>query len=206
MIDAGGDAVQPHWSPHGNRIAFWSPSRSGGNYRDIWTVPAEGGGPVPVTQDTHIDWNPVWSRDGHHLYFCSSRGGAMSLWRVPVQEKTGKVLRTPELVTSSPGVRMGQVTIAGDNRHIAYQADISTSNIFSVSFDPRSEEVVGAPVAITSGSTWAIYPDVSPDGGRVAFSVQIGGDQADIAVAGVDGASVRQLRRRRRRTDSPPAR
>ena len=32
-----GDAVQPAWSPHGDRIAYWS-GKSG--QRDIWTIPA----------------------------------------------------------------------------------------------------------------------------------------------------------------------
>ncbi|HKE56533.1 MAG TPA: protein kinase, partial [Pyrinomonadaceae bacterium] len=47
------DAVQPDWSPHGKRIAFWGEQRGG--HRDIWTVAANAGEPVPVTDDAHID-------------------------------------------------------------------------------------------------------------------------------------------------------
>jgi Tol biopolymer transport system component len=72
-IDVKGDAVQPSWSPRGHRIAFWSYPLSERNYRDIWTVPAEGGEIVPVTRDQHVVWNPVWSPDGKYLYFCSNR-------------------------------------------------------------------------------------------------------------------------------------
>ncbi|MBA3320331.1 MAG: serine/threonine-protein kinase, partial [Pyrinomonadaceae bacterium] len=45
--DGVGDAAQPQWSPTGARIAYWS-KRKGGQ-RDIWTIPATGGTPVPVT-------------------------------------------------------------------------------------------------------------------------------------------------------------
>ena len=85
-----GDAVQPSWSPHGMRIAFWGVfAEPHVGQRDIWTIPADGGTAVPVTTDPAIDWNPVWSPDGRHLYFSSDRGGPMNLWRVAIDEKTG---------------------------------------------------------------------------------------------------------------------
>jgi len=192
-IDIGGDAVQPRWSPHGHRIAFWSYSLSERSFRDIWTVPAEGGEIVPVTRDEHIDWNPVWSPDGEQLYFCSNRGGAISLWRVVIDENTGNVLSAPELVTASPAALMGQISVTRDGRSIAYQADIGTRNLYKVSFDPVSEAVVGEPVAITSGSRSVTYPEVSPDDQWVAFSFVPGGGQADIAVIRTDGTGLRQL-------------
>jgi Tol biopolymer transport system component len=192
-IDVKGEAVQPNWSPHGDRIAFWSNALSKRNYRDIWTVPAEGGETVPVTRDEHIDWNPVWSPDGKYLFFCSSRGGAMSLWRVAIEEESGTVVEEPEAVTASPAARMGLLTLAGDGRRIAYQANISTQNLQRISFDAQSEAVVGEPVAITSGSRWAIYPDPSPDGDWVAFTFDLGGGQGDLAVIRTDGTGMRQL-------------
>jgi len=92
-----GDAVQPSWSPHGLRIAFWKVFGERTGQRDISTIPAEGGGPaVPVTSDAPVDWNPVWSPDGRFLFFSSDRGGPMSLWRVPIDERTGKTLGPPE--------------------------------------------------------------------------------------------------------------
>jgi serine/threonine protein kinase len=196
-IDVKGDAVQPHWSPHGHQIAFWSYTLSERNYRDIWAVPAEGGDVVPVTRDEHIDWNPVWSPDGKYIYFCSSRGGTMSLWRVTIDEETGIVRGGPELVTASQAARIGQITFAGDGRRIAYQADISTNNIYKTSFDPDTEAVVGESAAITGGSRWTAFPNLSPDDQWAAFTFDSGGGQADIAVIRADGTDLRQL------TDQP---
>ncbi|GAG41689.1 unnamed protein product, partial [marine sediment metagenome] len=90
-----GDAVQPHWSPHGHRIAYWAVPEGSGQ-RDLWTIPAEGGVAVPVTSDVDLDWNPVWSTDGSYLYFSSDRGGSMNLWRVPIEEETGELLGEPQ--------------------------------------------------------------------------------------------------------------
>ena len=88
------DAVQPNWSPHGHRLAFWGEQKGG--RRDIWTVAAGGGEPTPVTDDEHIDWNPIWSPDGEYLYFLSNRGGEMYLWRVAIDESTGSLRGAPE--------------------------------------------------------------------------------------------------------------
>ena len=86
-----GDGVQPSWSPHGQRIAYWAvfgeAARQG--QRDIWTVPANGGAPTPVTSDAALDWNPVWSPDGRFLYFSSDRGGSMNLWRIAHRRSHG---------------------------------------------------------------------------------------------------------------------
>ncbi len=57
------DAVQPHWSPKGHRIAFWG-ANGQTKQRDIWTLPAGGGEAASVTNDEAVDWNPVWSPDG----------------------------------------------------------------------------------------------------------------------------------------------
>ena len=93
-----GDAVQPSWSPHGHRIAYWAADATG--QRDLWTMPAQGGAPVAVTNDRFVDWSPIWSPDGRYLFFSSDRGGSMNLRRVPVDEATGLAKGDPEPVTT----------------------------------------------------------------------------------------------------------
>jgi ECF sigma factor/WD40-like Beta Propeller Repeat len=39
------------------------------------------------TDDPFVDWNPVWSPNGKHLYFISNRRGVMGLWRVAIGER-----------------------------------------------------------------------------------------------------------------------
>jgi Tol biopolymer transport system component len=186
-----GDAVQPHWSPHGYRIAYWAQQAG---QRDIFTVRPDAGPsekPVPVTSDSPLDWNPVWSPDGNHLYFSSNRGGSMNLWRVPIEEQSGKVLGPPEPVTT-PSPYSGHINISRDGRRLVYVQQALSRNIEGIGFDPSTEKIGGERAAVTKGST----VDLSPDGKSLVFD-SFGQQQEDIFVIGVDGKGLRQL------TDDP---
>jgi len=182
-----GDAVQPHWSPHGHRIAYWA-SKEG--QRDIWTVAADGTDPVAVTQDAYIDWNPVWAPSGQHLYFISSRGGSMNLWRVAIDERSGKVLSAPTAVTT-PSSDCSLISVSQNGRRIVYTDQIFTSNLYQVAFDPVAQRVVGRHTPVTQGFKQATRPDLSPDGRWLAFGSW--GRQEDIFVVRTDGSGLRQL-------------
>jgi len=82
--------VQPSWSPTGDRIAYFD-IQSGRGQRDLYTVAAGGGEPVAVAESASFDWNPVWSRDGRYLYFSSDRSGGLSIWRVSIDQASGRV-------------------------------------------------------------------------------------------------------------------
>jgi Tol biopolymer transport system component len=180
-----GDAAQPAWSPDGARIAYWGKHKGG--QRDIWTIPARGGDPAPVTDDAAFDWNPVWSPDGKFLYFASDRGGSMNLWRVPLEEQTGRPTGPPEPLTT-PSTYAQQVTFSRDGRRAAYVNQVSSTNIFTVDFNPYKERITGQPVAVTQGFRHASGPHLSPDGRWFVYSSQ-GEKQEDIYLVARDGAS-----------------
>ncbi len=182
------DGVQPRWSPHGDRIAFWAIDRSG--YRDIWTIAASGGQASAVTHDTHVDWNPVWSPNGKHLYFSSDRGEDMNVWRVSIHEKSGKVLGPPEPVTT-PSPYSGHLDFSKDGRHLAYVQQSLTANLKRVSFDPLTQTVLNEPVDLMPSARQASRPALSPDSEWVAFNSL--GKQEDIVVTRADGTGMRQL-------------
>jgi Tol biopolymer transport system component len=188
-----GDAVQPSWSPRGHRIAYWG-RRVGRHQRDIWTVPAAGvkpgEGAVAVTDDASVDWNPVWSPDGRFLYFSSDRNGTMNLWRVPIDETTGRVLGDLEPVLA-PSRWTAHPSIAADGRRLIYASVDETSTIERVSFDPVGRRVTTEGVPILSGSLLVREVGSSPDGKWVAFSSR--GTREDIFVSSSDGSSLRQL-------------
>jgi len=183
------DAVQPSWSPHGHRIAYWAIPPGAGN-RDVWTVPAGGGDPVRVTDTPAVEWNPVWAPDGQYLYFVSDRSGAMGLWRVAIDERTGATRGAPEpLVT--PSEQTMHVSFSADGRRAAYTALAITGHIYQVPFDPARAEPTGPPAAMTVGSTVAQWFDVSADGEWLAFTT--GFAQEDLFVIRTDGSGARQL-------------
>ncbi len=190
------DAVQPSWSPHGRRIAFWG-VRGATGVRDIWTLPSAGesqGKPVAVTNDIALDWNPVWSADGKYLYFGSDRGGSLNLWRVSIDEESGRVLGEPEPITL-PSTRVGQFSLSRDGRHLAYQTVAPIESLVRIAFDERSERLVGEPTTLFRSSMQISDLDVSPDGQWIAFRPS--GRQEDLFLIRSDGSSLRQL------TDDP---
>ncbi|HSN87191.1 MAG TPA: hypothetical protein VL025_10565, partial [Thermoanaerobaculia bacterium] len=183
------DAVQPSWSPHGRRIAYWGlPPAS--SERILWTVPAEGGNPVRVTDGMHLDWNPVWSPDGRHLYFVSDRSGSMNSWRVPIDEDSGKVLGDPEPITSS-SQSLGLLSISKDGGKIVYATNESRSNLVRLAFDPERGAVSGEPQPVTHGSRAVRSGVVSPGGQWIAFDTF--SPQEDLFIIRPDGTGQRQL-------------
>jgi serine/threonine protein kinase len=190
-----GQLFQPRWSPHQYRIAYYVSPRRG--QVDIWTLTGEGDDPVPVTDDTHLDWNPIWSHEGDFLYFTSDRSGSPNIWRVRIEEDTGKVLGKPEPVTSGTGSELWHITLSRDGRHLAYSSFKYSINIQKVSFDPVIEKVVGEPEWVTTRG--ALHPDVSPDGKWLAFDYDNPYQPSAIVISIIrsDGRGLRQL------TDTP---
>jgi len=144
---------------------------------------------IQVTGDTAMDWNPVWSPDGHYLYFSSNRGGSMNLWRVPIEEQSGRVLGTYEPVTT-PSPYSGYLSFSRDGTLLAYADRISISKLQRVEFDADNGKCVGQPVPMP-GLAEASFPASSADGSRLAFVS--GRNQDDIFVVRADGTELRQL-------------
>jgi Tol biopolymer transport system component len=189
-----GDAANPSWSPHGYRIAYW---RQINGQRDIATVAAAASPtaqPVLVTDDAATDWNPVWSPDGDYLYFGSDRSGSLNLWRVAIDERTGKTRGLPEPVTL-PAPWSGHYSISRDGSRIIYRTLTSTDTVYRVSFDPDAGRTVGEAASSLGTSLDVWQPDVSPDGQWIVFVTR--GSHGDVFLMRSDGTSLNNL------TDDP---
>jgi Tol biopolymer transport system component len=190
------DCVQPSWSPHGDRIACWGLVGNTGQ-RDVFTVPAAGekaGAPVPVTHDPPTDWNPFWSPDGRFLYFASDRGGSVNLWKVAIDEKSGKTRSEPEAVTV-PANWAGPFAISRDGKHVVYESQTVLPSIEQTPIDPVAERVTAPSRTIFRSSLPILGFAVSRDGQWISFAS--GGNRQDIFLMRADGTGLRQL------TDDP---
>jgi serine/threonine protein kinase/Tol biopolymer transport system component len=187
-----GDAVQPSWSPHGLRIAYWG-IPTGSAERALWTVAANGGPPVSVTRDEFFNWSPAWSADGRYLYFASNRGGSMNLWRVPIEEASGRTLGPPEPITA-PSEWSGLISLSRDGRRIVYSTSENRANLERFTLASGSL-AAGSPHPVTQGSRGVRSCDVSPDGQWLAFYTA--NPQEDLFLVRTDGSGMRQL------TDDP---
>ena len=199
IVPVARDGVQPNWSPHGDRIAFWSVLGAGGQ-RDLFTVNPHAADPkqtiVRLTNDPPLDWNPIWSPDGKYLYFGSDRDGSLNLWRMPLDEHTGSALGAPEPVPIP--TRFAAHFSFARNGALAYAAVDISQAISYVPFDPVSLRITGEPVPLLGGATMTLlFPggNVSPDGRWLAFTTL--GTREDLFVVRTDGSEIRQL------TDDP---
>ncbi len=183
-----GDAVQPQWSPHGNRIAYWAER---GGTRGIWTVRADGTDPVPLTTDPSVNWNPVWSADGQAIYFSSDRAGGTDLWRMPVEESTGRSIGQPEAITKGGTAERMHASVCAVGDKVAYVEETITENIFQVPFDPVAAKITGDPKPVTVGARVVGEPDLAYDGEHIVF--QSLGKKYNLYLARVDGTGERQL-------------
>jgi len=181
------DSIQPQWSPHGYRIAYWSVPFS---ERDICTISAKGGEPLCVTDDPALDWSPAWSPDGKFLYFSSDRGGSVNLWRIAIDEESGKALGNPDPITT-PSQMAGYFSFSRDGKQMAFTNMDWSSNIEKISFDPVAEKTIGQSSMVTQGTKRFITARPSPDNGWVAYvSWAL---QEDLFIVHPDGSDLHQL-------------
>ena len=110
-----GRALQPAWSPSGARIAFWT-VRGRSGQRDILTVAADGSDAAQEAALSPMTRRSTGAPAGHRTggrRTSSARGGTMNLWRVAIDQATGRLLGEPEPVTTpsicaaSPCARLG---------------------------------------------------------------------------------------------------
>jgi Tol biopolymer transport system component len=184
------DAVQPRWSPNGHRVAFWG-LRPGGQ-RDLWTVSPSGGesSVVAATDDADLDWNPAWAADGRSLYFASDRGGAMGVFRMAIDEASGKASGAPQPL-AIPLPFASYLSLTRDGRRLLLSSASVTDSVERIAFDPKSARARGPSTTVFASSLRLFTCALSADGGRIALATA--GRREDLFVLQADGSGLRQL-------------
>jgi Tol biopolymer transport system component/aminoglycoside phosphotransferase (APT) family kinase protein len=183
-----GDAVQPAWSPGGERIAFWAIDQGKG-IRDVWTIAADGSAPRRVTDQDSVDWNPEWEPDGRHLDLVSDRSGATHPWRVAIDERSGELLGSPEPI-HLPTSWSGQLSWSKDGRRLAYRTSERTARVTRLPFDPVTARITGPTQRLFDTTIAAVGLDLSADGWML-FRTLI--TPEDLYVMRTDGTGLRKL-------------
>jgi len=182
------DGVQPAWSPHGARIAYWAIVNG---QRDIFTIRPDGSDEQQVTDDIFVDYSPVWSPDGAYLYFASTRGGSMAIWRVPMDEAAGAPRGPAQQITTGGLGDPGMLSFSADGTRLLYTATLTRGSIVAADFDPVSLSVGGEFTSVVEGTRRLAQPDVSPDGTRIVYRTE--GAQQDLFVADTGGGNEQQV-------------
>jgi TolB protein len=147
--------IAPHFSisPKEDRIAYVD-EKDG--QQDIWVVPAHGGEPIQIINDSAEDRQPVWHPDGESIIYSSKRDDIYQLCLAYLDGSP------PAQITSGDIDRFVS-DISSDGTKILYVTSKETSNIFSVNIATGKESGVTSDVALE------LWPDVSPDGRTIAL-------------------------------------
>jgi Tol biopolymer transport system component len=162
---AGGTPVRlvergahPAWSPDGKTIAFQS-DRAG--QWDIWTVPAQGGEPRPLTSDAEVDIHPAWSPDGRWVAYASQG------LRVVRSDGSAapRTLHVPPEGVLAPAW-------SPDGRWLYFAAsptrEESWPSLWRVAF--RDGEGASSVERVTLGEAADVDPALASTGGRLAYA------------------------------------
>jgi serine/threonine-protein kinase len=165
------------WSPDGRRIAYVNGNaawRHSANVAaaSIWVIDADGGEPVPITDERDLNVSPQWLPDSRHLLFVFDREGQREVYVVAVGP-TG----SPGEPQKVPGpTDAHSISVSRDGRRLAYAKFVVAQNIWSVAI-PRSGSVsVRDAVPVTTGNQVIEEHGLSPDGEWIAFDSDIRGD------------------------------
>jgi serine/threonine-protein kinase len=179
---------QPAWSPSGARIAFWS---TRGGQRDLETMRADGSDRTLVTNDPAVDFAPAWSADGKWIYFASDRGGTLGIWRVAIDESSGRTTARPEMIASGVDVAMDLPHPTRDGTALLFRSKLETVNPATIDLDQAKGSFGG--VRLLQNRTGTLSPtDVSPDGKWLALSSTLDRQQ-DVFVMRADGSGLTRL-------------
>jgi Tol biopolymer transport system component len=156
-----GDATYPFlrypaWSPDGKSIAVVR--STGGVAAEIWLVPALGGPPRKLTQDSTAVFSdePVFTADGRGVVHKSNRSGAINLWLQHVEGGAPRQLTTGSGPDETPSVsRDGSVAFINSRSR-------NTLHLLPVGG--------GEPASLFTHPWFIWAPAFSPDGKEIAFS------------------------------------
>ena len=156
-------------SPDGQTLAYIGLEHvDGRRTTNVWTIPADGGDDVPVTDDEHADDGSEYSPDGKWIYFNSERPGHAQLFRIPVGGGEAEQLTSDERVNWFPHP-------APDGSAIAYvsfppgteghPADVDDVRLRLLTADGEIREIA----TLFGGQGTMNVPSWSPDSTRFAY-------------------------------------
>lgn len=175
---------EPRFSPDGLEIAF--SSRSNGPYSELQVVDLASGKVRNLTHDLALVLSPAWSPDGKFVYFASSRGGTMNIWKIP--SSGGE----PEQITAGQGDD-AQLDISADGKKIVFSTWRQNANIARADLEAKPGQA-DVRFLTTDPARNQLAPVYSPDGKYIAyFSNLKGAEKESIWISNADGSDPVQL-------------
>jgi Tol biopolymer transport system component len=177
--------TEPRLSPDGRFVAFAVRS-TGGPYGELGIADVSTGTVRLLTNDNALALSPAWSPDSRSIYFSSSRGGTVNIWKIGAD---GRGLRQ---LTAGEGDD-AEIDVSVDGKRLVFGT--MRVNIGLSRFDAQARS--GEPnvkVLTTDPARNEFGPAYSPNGTRIAFFTNLkGAENESIGVADANGGSATQL-------------
>ena len=175
--------TEPRFSPDGTRIAY--SVRSNGPYGELEVVDLQTGEIRTLTTSGALLLSPAWSPDGRYIYFSSSQGGTMNLWRIPAEGGQA------QQITAGQGDD-AQLDVSADGNKIVFSTWRLNTTIARAEIAKENQESIKA--LTNDPGRNQLAPAYSPDGKYLAyFSNLKGAENESIWVANADGSMPVQL-------------
>jgi Tol biopolymer transport system component/DNA-binding winged helix-turn-helix (wHTH) protein len=169
--------LTPVFSPDGKSLAFVRGPGSGD--RDLYVISVAGGRYRRLTTFDRQVRGLAWTSDSREIVFSSNQSGEFGLWRVPSDGGQPEELRVGRESAFFPSIT---------GNRLVYSQGSTGSSILRVSIGSQNVSTS----RILASSRTESGPQISPDGGRIAFqSVRSGAPE--IWLCGKGGEDPRQL-------------
>ena len=156
----------PRVSPDGSRVALDINRR--GN-RDIWILTLDRLNLTRLTDGPTEDVLPVWSRDGHRVFFASDRTGNFDVY-----SQAADGASAPRVEFAGPGLQMTQ-SMTPDGNQLLVSEDFTDTSVLDLKSPGRLVPLLNLDAA-------QVIAAVSPDGHWVAYESDEAGGQFEIFV------------------------
>ena len=137
-----------------------------GNW-DIYLFHKAGQTPERLTTDPGLDYDPVMSRDGRWVVFCSERSANPRLYVLDMQRRG-----EPRLLIDNDSDSMeDQAALSPDGKSIAFVSTTpGNADIYLLPFRPDKTTPIRSAKNLTHHPAGDFRPSFSPDGRKLAFS------------------------------------
>lgn len=179
-------ATELRMSPDGKIVAMAVRSSGGGPNGKLGVADLSTGNVRLLTQDIATTLSPAWSPDSRSIYFTSSRGGTLNIWKIGVD---GNGLRQ---VTAGEGDDT-ELDVSSDGKRLVFAT--MRLNIGLSQFDVQEQAGQSRLKILTSDPARNEFgPAYSPDGTHLAYFTNLKGVEPErIGMADASGVNATQL-------------